>query len=135
MTSSAGGLAVLLGVMSTVVGTLTLVGVKQASYLTHDWLLVYNVALGLVSVAVGVALARRHARSLRLAGAVLASHVNVLFIVAALWFSEAAAIESVKAMVLRSSLWLVILLLTWGGLSARAGTQDVGSASGDGQLV
>lgn len=116
----AAGVAILVGLMSMVVGTLTLLGLKPATYVTLDWLLIYNVALGAVSIGVGVAIFTRRERSLTLALAVLASHVTVLAVVTVLWLSSVAAAQSVGAMIFRSVVWSLISAAVWRGRSRSA---------------
>ncbi|RLB48399.1 MAG: hypothetical protein DRJ42_23280 [Deltaproteobacteria bacterium] len=119
MVSGAGGVGTLLGLMSVVVGSLTLLGVKEHGYLVLGWLVAYNVALGVLSVVVGGGILKRCWWSPKAAAAIFTSHFAVLGVVIALWASSAAAPESVRSMVFRSVLWAVIAVVVWKGIGTK----------------
>jgi hypothetical protein len=93
-------------------GTRVLTGLDVPGYVVLPWLVLYNVAAGLVGVAVGAGLwlVRRWA----IAGSSLlaAAHLSVLIVLIALRTSGAeVANDSLVAMTLRSVVWAVIALL------------------------
>jgi len=106
--------AVLFGVATLVAGSRVLAG-AHPGYVVFRPLLIYNTVMGLVYVVAGV-LAWRTARPGRnAAGAIFALNGVVLAAVGYLYSAgQAVAIDSVRAMVLRTVVWLVLwLALFW----------------------
>lgn len=130
MVSGAGGVGTLLGLMSVVVGSLTLLGVKQHGYLVLGWLVAYNVALGVPSVFVGGGILKRCWWSPKAAVAIFTSHFAVLGVVVALWATSSAASESMRAMVFRSVLWAGIAVVAWKGIGTKTRQPEPARAVG-----
>ena len=118
--STLAGLAgVLIGLMSVGVGGATMLGLRDPGYLTLDWLLLYNIALGVLSLGVGAAILFRRVWSPVAALGIAAPHAVVLVVVAVLWASSAAASDSVGAMVFRTVAWLVVAVTAWAALRSK----------------
>jgi len=106
--------AILFGLASLWAGGGVLAG-RDPGYLVHRPLVVFNTLMGLVYVGAGV-LAWRRARADRaVAAGIVGANLLVLAYVVYLHRSGGgAAIDSVRAMVLRTGVWLVVLfLLMW----------------------
>ncbi|RLB48398.1 MAG: hypothetical protein DRJ42_23275 [Deltaproteobacteria bacterium] len=118
--SGAGGLGMLVGIMSVLVGSQTLLGLTNPGYVTLDWLVAYNMALGVLAVFVGAAIRQHRQWTPKAAAGIFAAHFAVLGVVVALWSSSAAAPESVYAMLFRSVLWAGIAVVVWKVLGTKA---------------
>ncbi|MFA3781467.1 hypothetical protein ABRY23_00210 [Melioribacteraceae bacterium 4301-Me] len=95
-------------------GSKVLLGITVQDYKVFKPLLVYNVILGVVGLFVGVAIWLNHTKAVVSIITVLIMHSAVLVIVIALYFlSNAVAIHSVQAMIVRVVVWLVIFILVW----------------------
>ena len=88
-------LALLIGIMSVISGAMVLLNYNIPSYNVLNWLVVYNVILGGIS----------------LVAAILISHLLVFLYL--YFLSQEVALESIKAMGFRVSVWTVIFLLTY----------------------
>jgi len=111
--------ALLFGLVTIVTGTRVLAG-SDPGYPVYQPLLVYNVALGFAYIAAGVLAWRSAQRGKRAALAIFALNLVVLAAIAWLYSSGGAvAPESVRAMILRTSVWLVLFLgFAWAGRRA-----------------
>jgi len=108
------GVAVLFGVATVIAGARVLAG-ADPGYVVFRPLLAYNTAMGFAYVIAGV-LAWRTTRLGRIAaGAIFALNALVLAAVGYLYVAgHAVAVESVRAMALRTVVWLVLwLALGW----------------------
>ena len=105
------GIAVLFGLASIGAGGTVLAG-RDPGYLVHVPLLVFNTIMGLFYVGAGV-LAWRGAPAARTvsAGIVGVNALVLAYIVFLYRSGGGAAIDSVRAMVLRTVVWVVLLLL------------------------
>lgn len=126
--NGAGGLAMLVGIMSVLVGSQTLLGLTDPGHITLDWLVAYNMALGVLAVFVGSAIRQHRPWTPKAAAGICATHSAVLGVVAFLASSSAAAPESVHAMIFRSMLWAGIAVVVWRGLGTRAAEPDADRA-------
>lgn len=106
--------AVLFGVATIVAGSRVLAGVDPG-YVVSRPLLIYNTVMGLVYVAAGVLAWRRSPLGRHAAGAIFALNGLVLAAIGYLnWAGGVVAVESVRAMILRTVVWLVLwLALGW----------------------
>jgi hypothetical protein len=114
--------ALFFGLATLVAGTRVLAG-ADPGYVVFEPLLVYNVAMGLAYVAAGVLAWRNLAWGTRAAFAIFVLNLAVLAAIAWLYSSGGAvAIESVRAMILRTAVWLLLFLaFAWvGRRTARA---------------
>jgi hypothetical protein len=93
------------------------------------WLVLYNVAAGLVGVGAGAGLWGLHVWALRLARALGLAHGVVLVALLAWWVAGGAvAPDSLLAMLLRTAVWTSIALLAArvqarGGRAVRTGSR------------
>ncbi|MBX3589323.1 MAG: hypothetical protein KF755_00320 [Burkholderiaceae bacterium] len=113
--------ALLFGLATIVAGTRVLAG-ADPGYVVFRPLLFYNVAMGVAYVAAGVLAWRNLARGKRAAAAIFVLNLVVLAAIAWLYSSGGAvAIESVRAMILRTAVWLLLFLgLAWAHRRAAA---------------
>ncbi len=110
----AASVAVVFSIFSIIEGTQVLFGMTQTEYIVLKPLLIYNVAMGLVGVFVGITLWLNNRRALMLTSIVAAMHLTVLLIVVVIYLSDGAvAMHSVKAMIIRSVVWIVIAVIAW----------------------
>ncbi len=107
------GVAILFGIASLAAGWSVLTG-RDPGYLVYRPLVVFNTLMGALYIGAGVMAWRRaHADRLAAAGIFIAN-LLVLGYIATLFRAGTAAVDSVRAMVLRTAVWLVLLLLlTW----------------------
>jgi sugar phosphate permease len=102
--------AVLFGLTTIVAGTRVLAG-ADPGYLVFRPLLLFNTVMGAVYVAAGLAAWKSARRGRYVAGGILSLNVGVLGIL--LFLRETAnvvAAESVRAMLVRTAIWLVLFL-------------------------
>ncbi|WP_372757164.1 hypothetical protein [Mariniflexile sp.] len=104
-------LALIIGIMSVISGSLVLLNYKVPNYNILNWLVVYNVILGFISIIAAILMWKKNKSARRLISIILILHVLVLAYL--YFFSNEAALESIKAMGFRVSIWIVILLLTY----------------------
>ena len=109
-------------VVGTMVGLLTiteggrvLLGVTVPLYTVLPWLVWYNVAMGVVSVAAGIGIWRGRPWSIDLGVNILAFHAIILAGLLGLQkFGQPVAMVSIFAMLFRTFIWVVIVsLVKW----------------------
>ncbi len=107
--------AFLLGLLSIVEGGSVLLGLSTKAYIILPWLVWYNVILGFVSVIAGTGLWMMRAWGLTFAAAIVSLHGLVLMILIILFsFGEAVALHSIMAMLIRTLVWVgILMLLRW----------------------
>ncbi|MCB0284485.1 MAG: hypothetical protein KDF60_18015 [Calditrichaeota bacterium] len=101
--------AVLIGIMAVIVGTRTLIGSNDPGYTTFNLLIIYNVVMGLVSLVAGYQIWNGYALAQKLSGVILLGHIAVLVMLVTI-FNDIIAIQSIKAMIFRVGVWLVIFI-------------------------
>ncbi len=108
-------LAILIGLLSIREGGAVLLGVTVPDFPVVTWLVWYNVALGVVSVAAGTGMWIKRYWSRTLALNILALHAVVFAGLVALYqFGQTVAHRSIFAMMFRTFTWIVIYsLLKW----------------------
>ena len=100
--------AVVFGLVTIVSGSRVLLG-ADPGYIVFRPLLLFNTAMGFIYVGAGVAALRNVARGRTMAGAIFALNLVVLAATAALYSAgDSVAIESVRAMTLRTVVWLAL---------------------------
>lgn len=114
--------ALLFGIATIVAGARVLAG-SDPGYVVFRPLLIYNLVMGVAYLAAGILAWRSLARGRRAAAAIFA--LNLVVLAAIAWLYSAGgpvAIDSVRAMALRTAVWLVLFLgFTWlGRRTARA---------------
>ena len=106
----AAGLALVIGAMAVFAGGQVLLG-EVPDYYIIDWLPIYNLALGVVSVLFASVLIWRNSRlALPAALTVFGLHaVVMLFLLTA--YRQVVAVDSLRAMSIRLVAWTIILIL------------------------
>ena len=103
-------LASLIGILSVISGSMVLLGLRSVDYRVLDWLVVYNVVLGIISIMVAYQIGKQHRKWKLMIISILLLHLLVLGYL--YFFNESVAVESIKAMAFRVGIWGVILILT-----------------------
>lgn len=102
--------AVLFGVATILAGGRVLLG-ADPGYIVFRPLLVYNALMGIAYVAAGVAIWRSARRGRKAAAAIFLLNLLVLAGIIVLYRSGGAvAVDSLRAMTLRTVVWLVVWL-------------------------
>ena len=105
-------LAILPGLLTIIEGGNVLLGISTKAYIVLPWLVWYNVLLGFVAVIIGIGIWKQRAWAARNAVTVLTLHGLVLMIlIILLAFKEPVAINSIMAMLFRTTLWSAIVFL------------------------
>ncbi len=108
----AAGVAVLFGVATLFAGGRVLLG-SDPGYVVFRPLLFYNTAMGVAYVLTGVAIWRCLARGRLAAGAIFVLNLLVLAGIVLVYRSGGAvAVDSLRAMTLRTVVWLALFLVT-----------------------
>jgi cell shape-determining protein MreD len=103
-------LSLVIGLMAVIAGGQVLMG-KVMDYYVIDWLPVYNFSLGLFSALVmSVLLWRQSAKALSLALGTLGVHAGVMIVLLTAYRSVVAP-DSLAAMTIRITVWVIILAL------------------------
>lgn len=102
-------LAGIIGVMSIVSGSSVLLGFREVGYTVLNWLVVYNVIVGVLSVITAFLIWNNFILSKKIISLILCSHSAVMTYLS--FFSETVSTESIKAMIFRVGVWLVIFIL------------------------
>jgi hypothetical protein len=115
-------LSVVIGLMAIFAGGQVLLG-KVPDYYVIDWLPVYNFIIGVLSVFVtAVLIWKRSPYAWPAAVATLSAHVVVMLILQ-IGYSSVVARDSIMAMTIRISVWLLILaLLFYSSRQGQTGT-------------
>ncbi len=100
--------ALFIGVMTIIAGSQVLLGWQEKDYTILNWLVIYNVILGFISIVAAYLIWKKYHRSIQIAGIILSIHIIVLIYLS--FFSENVATESIKAMIFRVVIWLLITI-------------------------
>ncbi len=103
-------LALFIGVMSVFAGSKVLLGMDSKDYNVLTWLVSYNVIFGLISIITSYFIWKNSSKGNYLILFILIMHFMVFMYLK--FFSDTVAIESIKAMIFRTSIWLLITLLS-----------------------
>jgi hypothetical protein len=110
--------AILFGLLTIFAGTRVLLG-SDPGYVVYRPLLIYNTLMGIVYVVAGVVAWRHIKKGMILAAVIFALNLFVLVSIYYLYSKgDAIAVDSLRAMTLRTSIWLM-LLIGFGWLSYR----------------
>lgn len=116
--------AIAFGLATIVAGGRVLTG-ADPGYVVYRPLLVFNTAMGFAYVAAGVLMWRRSERGTRAALVIFLVNLVVFAAVGMLYaVGGAVAVDSVRAMTLRTGVWLVL----WRGLAWLWTREGIGSA-------
>ena len=103
-------LALFIGLMSIFAGSKVLLGIDTKEYYILTWLVSYNVVFGFISIFAAYLIWKDRAKSKNLTLFIFAMHFLVFIYLK--FFSVTAASESVKAMLFRTSIWVLIVVLS-----------------------
>jgi len=103
-------LALFIGLMSVFAGSKVLLEIDTKDYTILTWLVSYNVIFGLISIFAAYLIWRNKDQGKNLTLFILAMHFMVFIVLK--FFSDTAASESVKAMIFRTGIWLIIAILS-----------------------
>ena len=102
-------LALIIGLLTVVEGGIVLLGFETKPYPVLPWLLRYNVAMGIVSLAAGYGLWSEQGWAAKLSRMVLAYHAAVfLWLVGMHFLGKTVAVQSIGAMMFRTGIWIGI---------------------------
>ncbi len=103
-------LALFIGLMSVFSGSKVLLGIDSKDYTILTWLVSYNVIFGIISIFAAYLIWKAKENSKSLTLFILVMHFLVFIYLK--FFSTEVASESVKAMLFRTSIWVVIVILS-----------------------
>ncbi len=103
-------LALFLGLMSVFAGSKVLLGIDTKDYTILTWLVSYNVLLGVISIFVAYLIWQGKTIAKYLTLSILTLHFMVFAYLK--FFSTTVATESIGAMLFRTSIWVVIVILS-----------------------
>jgi hypothetical protein len=101
----------ILGLMAVITGSRVLAGAFDPGYVTHNWLIIYNVFMGIVSLVAGVLIWEESPKAFFGTGLITVAHVSVLLLLLTV-FSSVVAHQSIMAMIFRSVVWVVLFLVS-----------------------
>lgn len=105
-------LALVIGLLTIVEGSIVLLGLETKPYPVLPWLLRYNVAMGVVSLAAGHGLWRERKWAETLSAIVLVCHGAVFLSLAGRYLlGKTVAMNSIGAMLFRTAIWIGIKLM------------------------
>ncbi len=104
-------LALIIGSMSVYAGSRVLLGFDIKDYTVLNWLVTYNILFGFISIAVAYLIFKNHFFINKAVVFILAAHTLIALYL--YFFSETAALESIKAMGFRISIWIIIYFLIY----------------------
>ncbi|WP_456438255.1 hypothetical protein [Psychroserpens sp.] len=96
--------------MSVFVGSKILLEIDTKDYYILVWLVTYNVIFGAISIIVAYFIWKNYSKAKSLTLFVLSIHFMVFMYLK--FVSETAASESIKAMLFRTSVWILIVVLS-----------------------
>ncbi len=103
-------LALFIGLMSVFAGSKVLLGIDTKDYTILTWLVSYNIIFGIISIFTAYLIWRDNEKSRSLIFFILAMHFMVFVYLK--FFSETVASESIKAMIFRTSIWILIAVFS-----------------------
>jgi len=104
------GVAFLVGIMAAIMGTRVLTGALDPDYSVLTWLVYYNVIVGIVSIFTGFMIWKENTKAFLFSGIIAAGHISILISLLTI-FSSVVATQSIKAMIFRSVIWIVLFLV------------------------
>lgn len=107
-------IAIIFSLLTIVEGSTVLLGISVQDYIVFTPLLVYNVIMGVVGLFAGSIIWFNPKKAMTYTKIILAAHTTVMLIVIFIYLlSNAVAMHSIQAMLVRVVVWLVITLLAW----------------------
>ena len=110
LTKSASVIAVVIGILPIITGAKVLTGAYTPNYTVLTWLVIYNITAGFLSVITGILIWKPKNISLPLTSVIAAAHIIILSLLLTV-FSSTVSTNSIKAMVFRSVVWIVIFII------------------------
>ncbi len=104
-------LALVIGIISVISGSMVLLNYNIPNYNVLNWLVIYNVILGGISIVAAILIWKNNKSVRKIIVVILISHLLVYLYL--YFISQEVALESIKAMGFRVSIWTVIFLLTY----------------------
>jgi lysylphosphatidylglycerol synthetase-like protein (DUF2156 family) len=104
-------LVLLIGIMSVISGSMVLLNYNIPNYNVLNWLVIYNIILGGISIVAAILIWKNNKSARKIILVILISHLLVFLYL--YFLSHEVALESIKAMGFRVSVWTVIFLLTY----------------------
>lgn len=102
-------LALLIGLLSVFSGSKVLLGIDIKDYTVLTWLVSYNVLFGVLSIFAAYLIWKNKKVNKSLTLFILAMHFIVFIYLK--FISATAATESIKAMIFRTGVWVLIVVL------------------------
>ena len=103
-------LALLIGVLSLFAGSKVLFGIDSKDYNVLIWLVSYNVFFGFISIITAYFIWKGLTKGKNLTLFILTMHFMVFIYLN--FISKTVAMESIKAMIFRTGIWIIIALLS-----------------------
>ncbi len=103
-------LALFIGLISVFAGSKVLLGIDTKDYNILTWLVSYNVIFGVISIFTAYLIWKGKKTGKNLTLFILSMHFTIFIILK--FFSDTVASESVKAMLFRTSIWALIIILS-----------------------
>ncbi len=103
-------LALFIGAMSVFAGSKVLLGIDIKNYTVLNWLVIYNVIFGIISIVASYLIWKRSSFAKKIILFILSAHLIIAIYLS--FFNEFVASESIKAMTFRVSIWSLISILT-----------------------
>lgn len=103
-------LALLIGVLSVFAGSKVLFGIDSKDYNVLIWLVSYNVFFGFISIITAYFIWKGLTKGKNLTLFILTMHFMVFIYLN--FISKTVAMESIKAMIFRTGIWIIIALLS-----------------------
>lgn len=104
-------IALFIGIMSVISGSLVLLNYNIPNYNVLNWLVIYNVIFGAISIVAAFLIWKNNSIAKKMVVFILASHTLIAIYLN--FFSETVASKSIKAMDFRIAIWILIYLLTY----------------------
>lgn len=112
--------AILFGIVSVAAGWSVLAG-RDPGYQVYRPLVVFNTAMGLAYIATGVSAWRRASGDRVAAAVIVLANALMLAYIVVMMRAGTAAVDSIRAMIFRTAVWLVLLgMLVWSRRAPRA---------------
>jgi len=105
-------LAMIIGLMAAVTGSRVLLGLFDPGYQYFTALILYNVIIGIISIATGIMIWKQNNKALLMATVITGLHLSVLLSLVTI-FSDIIADHSINAMIFRSIIWVVFSIVIW----------------------
>lgn len=107
-------IAVLFSLLSIIEGLKVLLGISNQKYIVFVPLLIYNLVMAFVGLIVGGMIWFNSNKVFKRTSTITIIHLIVLITLVVIFITNGpVAPKSIKAMVIRSGVWLAITLITW----------------------